>query len=746
MPTTTTLKVHGLDCAEEVKALKQELLPLPGVEELAFDVLNGRMTITHDPGTIGKEDLVRAVARTGMKAESWCDTRPHEPQGTWLQRRGRTLLTSLSGAFLLIAWFLHASIVGPLAALAEGDVGSMPTLARVLYFLSVVTGAWYVVPKAWNALRRLRPDMNLLMTTAVAGALGLGEWFEGATVSFLFALSLTLEAWSVGRARRAIAAVLALAPPRARLLGHDGREQEVPVEEVAVGSRLLIRPGEKFPLDGRVLKGQTTANQAPITGESAPVVKEPGDEVYAGTLNQEGAVEIETTRSSDETTLARIIRMVTDARNRRAPSEQWVERFSHYYTPAVMALALAVMVLPPLFTDQAWSKWFYEGLVLLVIACPCALVISTPVSIVAALTRAARQGVLVKGGVYLELPARLRVVAFDKTGTLTEGRPDVTAIHPLNKTSVEEVLRISAAIESRSEHPLARAVVAHAETQGVTIAPAEDFRAAPGRGATGLVDGRSYWLGSHRLMAERVGENEALQNQIRGLSAGASTVVILGRDRQVLGLLTIGDRIREGARESVEALRRAGIDRVVMLTGDNRTTADAVGTQIGVDEVQAELLPQDKLAVVEELVEQYHSVAMVGEGINDAPAMASANLGIAMGASGTDVALETADVALMGDDLGKLPWLIRHSRRTLTIIRQNITVALSVKAVFVVLTFLGRGSLWAAIAADMGVSLLVVFNALRLLEERNPGTPISALAKPRAGRNAEAEGQDSWVL
>jgi Cd2+/Zn2+-exporting ATPase len=479
-----------------------------------------------------------------------------------------------------------------------------------------------------------------------------------------------------------------------------------------------VKPSEKFPLDGRIAKGETTANQAPITGESRPVPKAVGDDVYAGTINEDGAVEIVTTRGATDTTLARITRMVGDAQAKRAPSEQWVETFARYYTPAVIVLAILVAAIPPMLFGGAFTYWFYHALVLLVIACPCALVISTPVSIVAALASAARHGVLIKGGLHVERPGRLKAIALDKTGTLTDGQPQVQQVVPLSGHDERELLEIASAIERRSEHPLARAIVRYAESRGLSPPPVDDYQTLKGKGATAHLKGTSVWIGSHRLLEERAQETPDMHAQLETLSAAGSSIVVVGNDDHVCGFIAIGDRVRDGARRAVAALRAAGIEHVIMLTGDNHGTARAVAEATGLDEVRAELSPEQKVAAIEELVARYGAVAMVGDGVNDAPALARSSLGIAMGVAGTDAALETADVALMSDDLSRLPWLIRHSRRTLAIIRQNIVAALAVKAVFILLTLAGHASLWAAIAADTGMSLVVVFNALRLLNGR----------------------------
>lgn len=718
--TTTSLKIRGMDCVEEVKALRRELEPLPGVQGLQFDLINAKMSVQFADDQVDVDGLIRAVGRTGMSAEPWEEQAAlHEQHTPWF-RDLRSLMTIASGVLLVVGFVLHASLAGGLLeALGEAGAGEervVPPIVMVAYALGILAGLWLVLPKAWLALRRMRPDMNLLMTVAVAGAVLIGEWFEASTVAFLFALSLMLESWSVSRARRAVAALMSLAPPKARIIcPHDKCEELVDVDSVAVGTTVIVKPGEKFPLDGRITSGSTSVDQSPITGESLPVPKEQGDEVFAGTINGEGAVEFVSSKPATDTTLARIIRMVSEASGRRAPSEQWVDRFARYYTPAVMALAVVLTVLPPIAFGGSWSYWFYQALVLLVIACPCALVISTPVSIVSALASAARQGVLIKGGLFVEAPSRLRAIAFDKTGTLTEGKPAVREVVPWADYSEADLVRLAAAIEARSEHPLAHAILRYADQRDLRVQPAEGYQAIKGRGATASVGGRPVWVGSHRLLIERGQETPAMREQLERLSGTGASVVAVGSEQDVLGFIAIADRTRDEARAALAALRASGIEHLIMLTGDNNATAQAVAQEVGVDEVRAELLPEDKVRAVEELVERYGQVAMIGDGINDAPAMARASLGMAMGAAGTDAAIETADIALMSDDLSRLPWLVRHSRRTLAIIRQNIGLSLGVKAVFVLLTFAGLASLWAAIAADMGVSLLVVFNALRLL-------------------------------
>jgi Cd2+/Zn2+-exporting ATPase len=594
----------------------------------------------------------------------------------------------------------------------------VPSISIALYLCGIIAGILFVLPKAWRAAVALRPDMNLLMTIAVIGAAAIGEWFEAATVACLFSVSLLLESWSVGRARRAIAALMDLAPLTARVRDADGKEKDVAPEAVAVGAVFIVRPGEKIALDGRVTRGASSVNQAPITGESVAVPKSEDSEVFAGTINGDGLLNVECTKAAGDTTLAHIIRMVGEAQSRRAPSEQWVERFARVYTPTVMALAAAIFLVPPLLFGGEWYDWLYRSLVLLVIACPCALVISTPVSVVAALAAAARNGVLIKGGVYVEAPAHLQAIAMDKTGTLTEGKPSVVDIVPMSGHDESELLERAAALELQANHPLAQAIVAAASERGATIPEVDEFEIVQGKGATGRIGGKSYWLGSHRFLEERGQETPAVHEQLQAMQEAGRTVVVVGNDSHVCGFITLADSLRPTAAQTVAQLREVGIKHIVMLTGDNWGTARAVADQAGIDEVFAELLPADKVNAVETLVTKYDRVAMVGDGVNDAPAMGRASLGVAMGAAGSDAAIETADIALMSDDLAKLPWLIRHSRRALSIIRQNITFSLAVKAIFVVLTFSGFASLWAAIAADMGASLLVIFNGLRLLKTR----------------------------
>lgn len=705
-PVGITYVISGMDCAEEVTILKREVGPLvEGEENLVFDVLNARMTILNV--RIDESRVIQAVNRTGMKATR---INSHETSTDLvdINRRKTVIMTSISGillaaAFLSPNWILDDS------------------LAAILYTIAIITGGWFIFPKAIYSLKRLRPDMNLLMTTAVIGAVYIGEWLEAALVTFLFSLSLALESWSVSRARKAISALMAISPDTARIKQEDGTEHEMLAKDVPVGSKMIVLGGDRISLDATVLQGHSLVNQAPITGESLPVEKSHGDTVYAGTINGDGTLEVITTTRSTDTTLANIIRLVSDAQNKRAPSEQWVEKFARIYTPIIMVLALATFVLPVLL-GFSWEVWFYRALILLVIACPCALVISTPVSIVASLAAAAQAGVLVKGGRYLEIPGQLKAIAMDKTGTITEGKPTVVQVISLSNHSEEEVLECAAALEAHSTHPIAKAVLTYAEQKYIKFSIAENIKTIPGKGIVGIVKGQKYWLGSPRhLQEQNLDTAQEAKTAIDELEKKGGTIIAIGNNQHVCGLLAVSDTIRPNAFNCIQQLKKLGIQHIVMLTGDNEITAKSIATQVGINEFKSELLPEDKVAAITQLVDTYGHVGMIGDGVNDAPAMGRASIGIAMGAIGSDAAIESSDIALMSDDLSRLPWIIKHSRNTLNIIKQNIWLALITKGVFLILGIIGAASLWVAIAADMGTTFVVIANSLRLLQMTKHG-------------------------
>jgi Cd2+/Zn2+-exporting ATPase len=693
----STFKIEGMDCHEEVALLERRLKKLAGLEALDADVVGQRLRIKYDAARLSTAGIAEAVAQTGMRA--WLEHEEPAPATTALATRQR--LVALSGLALAIGFALFAT--------AWSGYAWVPFAASVL-----LAG----VPTARRAIASVRAgvlDIYVLMLVAVAGAVALGEFSEAASVIFLFAVAQLLETRAMDRARGAIRALMELAPAEA-LVRRGGAELRVAVDDVRVGETVIVRPGEKIPLDGRVRSGESHVNQAPVTGESLPAEKGPGADVFAGTINGRGALEIDVTRLRRDSTLARIIHLVERAQAQRAPSQAFVDRFARVYTPAVLAVAVLVALVPPLF-GGAWSAWFYRSLVLLVISCPCALVISTPVSIVSALAAAARKGVLIKGGARLERLAAVRCVAFDKTGTLTRGELAVTDVVPLNGAGPLDVLRAAASLEQRSEHPIGRAIVARASGDGVALLPVERFRALPGRGAEAVVGARDVVVGSHRLFAERDQSSAEIDAHVERLAAQGRSTVIVGAGGTPIGVIGVADRPRVAANEAIDMLRRQGLARVVMLTGDHAPAARAVAAAIGVDEFRADLLPEDKVTAVEELRGSCGALAMVGDGVNDAPALAAADVGIAMGVAGTDAALETADVALMADELLKIPYAVRLSRATARTIRANIAFSLVLKAAFLVMAIAGAATLWMAVAADMGASLVVIANALRLLRE-----------------------------
>lgn len=589
-----------------------------------------------------------------------------------------------------------------------------------LSIAAILAGGWFLLPKAGRAILKLRPDINLLVVIAAIGASVIGEFIEAAAVVFLFGVAEWLEGWADRRARRAVEALLEIAPKVASV-NRDGRFVEVPVGEVKAGETVAVKSAMSIPLDGEVVSGESAVNQAPITGESVPVEKKTGDTVFAGTINGEGSLEIRVTKVAGDTTLAKIIRLVKEAQEQKAPAQRFVDVFARYYTPAVTLVALLVFLVPPLTMNGDWSEWLYRACVLLIIACPCALVISTPVSIVAGLTALAKRGVLVKGGAHLESIAKLKALAIDKTGTITEGKPTVQGVETLGQNTEQHVLRIAAAIDAHSAHPLAKAVVAQADQNRVEYPRAENYQNRTGRGAEGVVDGHPHFAGNHRFTHELGVCSEDVERRLAAIESRGHSVVVVGHrphdgcKGEVLGIIAIGDTLRANAKDAIRALHDAGVQSVMMLSGDNQRTVDFIAKQVGIDDPRGDLLPDDKVGAVKSLREKYGVVGMVGDGVNDAPAMATANIGIAMGMAGTDAAIETADITLMQDDLAKIAETIRLGRRTLGIIRFNVAFSLSLKLVFLVLTLAGFASLWLAIMADTGATLLVVANALRLL-------------------------------
>jgi Zn2+/Cd2+-exporting ATPase len=694
----STFKIEGMDCHEEVAILEKKLKKLTGLEALHADVLGRRVFVKYDAAKLTASAIAEAVAQTGMRA--WLE---HEkPVGTPPSAATRRVFVVTSGVFVAI---------GMLLELAHLD----RRLAIAAYLIAIVSGGVYSIRRAVHAARSLALDINVLMLVAVAGAMVLGEWCEGACVVFLFAVAQLLEARAMERARGAIRTLMDLTPAEA-LIKDGGQPHRVSVDRIRVGDLVLVQPGEKIPLDGTVVAGESHVNQAPVTGESLPVQKGPGDGVFAGTINGRGALDVRVGRLRGDSTLARIIDLVERAQSQRAPSQAFVERFARVYTPAVLVLAVLVGVLPPLVGGASWSAWIYRALVLLVISCPCALVISTPVSVVSALAAAARKGVLIKGGAGLERLADVRCVAFDKTGTLTKGELRVVEVTPIDGVAADRILQLAASLEQRSEHPIGEAIVTFARERELALGAVEGFRSLPGLGAEAKVDGAPVLLGSHRLFEERGMCSADVHAGLDGLPADGRTTVIVAAERPI-GIIGVADRPRESARDAIQMLRDHGIRRVALLTGDHESAAKALAASVGIDEVRSGLLPADKVEAVESLRARFGALAMVGDGVNDAPALAAADVGIAMGVAGTDAALETADVALMADELLKIPYAIRLSRATVRNIRANIAFSIGLKGAFLVMAIMGVATLWMAVVADMGASLIVIANALRLLRE-----------------------------
>ena len=698
---TTKLSIAKMDCPTEEALIRNKLGTMPGVADLDFNLMQRTLSVRHANRVL--PDVLVALQELGFEASVMDTAEVVSPAASPV-----TAPTNW--------WPLGISLVTASAAEAvywfhDGNHWSVVILALV----AVLTGGLSTYKKGWIALKNRNLNMNALMSIAVTGAMFIGHWPEAAMVMVLFALAEVIEAKSLDRARNAIRGLLDLTPEQATVQQPDGTWREVSAKQIAIGSRVRVKPGERIALDGEVLDGRSTVNQAPITGESLPVEKSPGDPVFAGTINESGSFEYRVTALANNSTLARIIHAVEAAQGSRAPTQRFVDQFARWYTPVVFGVAIAVALLPPLFMGAAWLDWIYRALVLLVVACPCALVISTPVSIVSGLAAAARHGILIKGGVYLEEGRKLRWLALDKTGTITHGKPAQTDFVTWGNALASDSRSIAASLAARSDHPVSKAVAQAAQTDGVALLDVAEFNALPGRGVQGQIDGETYHLGNHRMLEELGQCTPELEQRIAALETAGKTVVMLVGAKAVHALFAVADTIKDSSRTAIAELHALGIN-TMMLTGDNPHTAQAIAAQAGIDRAQGNLLPDDKLREVEQLARS-GKVGMVGDGINDAPALARADIGFAMGAAGTDTAIETADVALMDDNLRKIPTFVRLSRATAQVLMQNIVLALGIKAVFLVLTFTGHATMWMAVFADMGASLLVVGNGLRLLRK-----------------------------
>jgi len=695
----SNFRIDAMDCPTEQTLIQNKLGKLAGVQQLEFNLINRVLGVTHDlPSTA---PIIDAIKSLGMVAEP-LEQGTEAPAPAAEKKHWWPL--ALSGVAALAAEVIHFTSAAP------------DWVVAVIALISILSGGLTTYKKGWIALKNLNLNINALMSIAVTGAILIGQWPEAAMVMFLFTVAELIEAKSLDRARNAIGGLMQMTPEKATVQQADGNWIEQDVKAIELGARVRVRPGERIGLDGEVVSGSSTIDQAPITGESLPVEKTVGDKVFAGTINQAGSLEYAVTAAANNSTLARIIHAVEQAQGSRAPTQRFVDQFSKIYTPAVFIFALAVAVIPPLFMGALWFDWIYRALVLLVVACPCALVISTPVTIVSGLAAAARKGILVKGGVYLEGGYKLDYLALDKTGTITHGKPVQTDYLSLDPTAEGTAPAIAAALAGRSDHPVSLAIANAAVDKQFAPLTVDNFEALAGRGVRGEIDGQTYHLGNHRLVEELGLCSPELEEKLFALEKQGKSVVLLLDKSGPLALFAVADTVKESSREAIQQLHDLGI-KTVMLTGDNVHTAQAIATQVGIDQAQGDLLPTDKLQAIEALYAQGHRVSMVGDGINDAPALARAEIGFAMAAAGTDTAIETADVALMDDDLRKIPAFISLSRQTSTILKQNIALALVIKAIFLGVTFAGIATMWMAVFADMGVSLLVVFNGLRLLRK-----------------------------
>ncbi|MCU0690820.1 MAG: heavy metal translocating P-type ATPase [Polyangiaceae bacterium] len=697
----TVLFIKEMDCPTEEALIRRKLLAVPGVIGLEFHLMQRTLVVQH--ATEALSSVVLAIASLGFEAV---------PADGTTGGRGRAVVAE-AGSF----WRRGLVVSGVAAVAAEGAswwCGDSHLAVVALALLAVAAGGLPTYKKGWVAAKNLNLTMNALMSLAVTGAMLVGAWPEAAMVMFLFALAEVIDARSLQRARRAISKLMQLAPERVTVRDHTGAWHDVDAKAVHPGALARVRPGERIALDGEVVRGRSSVNQAPITGESLALDKGPGDVVYAGSINEQGAFEYQVTAAASDSTLARILRAVEEAQGRKAPVQRFVDRFARVYTPMVLVVAAGVALVPPLAWGGSWLQWAYRALVLLVIACPCALVISTPVTIVSALATAARQGILIKGGAFLEQGRRLTTLAFDKTGTLTEGHPELKAIEALGDLSGGALWTLVATLSVQTHHPVSRAILRAALAAGATPDEVDEVEAVAGRGVRAKIGGQWYTLGNLRMLVEAGLCDPGLEAKVEARERNGQSVVVLANETCALALLAVADKVKASSRHAIAQLHAIGI-RTLMLSGDNRQAALTIGEQVGIDEVCAGLLPNDKLRLVESMLGPRAVVGMVGDGINDAPALARADIGFVMGAAGTDTAMETADVAIMDDDLRRIEQFVRLSKRTASVLAQNIALAIGIKVVFFALALMGQASMWMAVFADMGVSLMVVANGLRLL-------------------------------
>lgn len=696
-------KVANMDCADEIKALN-EVLKMDGVYKVQPNLMSGTIEILHS-SEINNHILKKRIESTVVRVID------EENISSVNQNKKRIWIVALSGIILLCGLLFQF-------------VNATSLIVNLTYFVSIFLSGSLVFPKAMGSLKRKHFDMNVLMTIAVFGAIAINEFSEAAAVAFLFSLSELLESLSVQRARKAIQELLKIAPQTAQLILEDGKVVEINASEVQIAQLIRVKAGEAIPVDGVVINGYSTVNQAPLTGESLPVEKTLGETVFAGTINQEGSLDVKVSKAFSDTKISQVIKLVEEAQSQKAVSQKFVDRFAEVYTPTVLIVAVLTFLIPPIFFAAGWSEWLYKSLVLLVIACPCALVISTPVSIVSSLTALAKKGVLVKGGAILETLGQIEALAVDKTGTLTEGKLKVERFIKFNSYSEKQALEVARAMEVHSTHPIAHAVVEYADSKSVEKINVERFTAVTGLGVEAVIDGHTYLLGNHRFAHEAGICTPEIENELYELEKKSYSIVVIGHkphhncSGEVIGIIALKDSTRKDSKNSLLELKEAGIKKVVLLSGDNQKIVSALAKELPLDEAYGDLLPEDKVKHIEKLKEVYKTVGMIGDGINDAPAMAKSSIGIAMGFVGSDTAIETSDVTLMTDDLKQVSSAIKAGRRTLKVIQFNIFFALITKAIFLALTFFGYSNLWLAVAADTGAALLVILNSLRLLKIR----------------------------
>ncbi|HEN6369436.1 TPA: cadmium-translocating P-type ATPase [Streptococcus agalactiae] len=698
--TEKTYRIEGLSCTNCAGKFEKNVKQLPGVTSATVNFGASKISVE---GQTTIEELEEAGAFENLIIR--------DDQENDEQVRSKESFIKRNIALIISLGFILVAVISQLS------LGEDHLLTKALYILAIIIGGFDLFKEGFSDLIKLDFSMESLMTIAIIGAAFIGEWAEGSIVVILFAISEALERFSMDKARQSIRSLMDIAPKEA-LIRRNNVEQLVSVDKIDIDDIMIIKPGQKIAMDGLVINGHSSVNQAAITGESVPVEKQLDDEVFAGTLNEEGVLEVKVTKKVTDTTIAKIIHLVEEAQGERAPAQAFVDKFAKYYTPFIIIMALLIVVVPPLFFGGDWNKWLYQGLSILVVGCPCSLVISTPVSIVSAIGNAAKNGVLVKGGVYLEEIGHLRAIAFDKTGTLTKGKPVVTDFIATSSETDINYLSIISSLESLSQHPLASAILNEADKTNVDYKSIqiEDFQSITGKGLTGIHQNIRYYIGSPKLFSASVIEETAVKVQYRQFQEQGKTAMYFGTDEQILGVIAVADEVRDSSAAVISELHKLSIEHTIMLTGDNTKTAESIGKQLGVTEIKGDLMPQEKLDSIKALRTTYNKVAMVGDGINDAPALAASTVGIAMGGAGTDMALETADVALMGDDLQKLPFIVRLSRQTLKVIKQNITFSLGIKLLALLLVIPGWLTLWIAIVADMGATLLVTLNGLRLMK------------------------------